>query len=297
MGLAQNPENTEYLGKLLQITPDILAVIDRALDEDLASRDHTTRLIPRDRMGRASLVAKDQGVLAGLSVAAAAFSRLDAAVETSPLIHDGYALNPGDVIAAVQGPVDGILSAERIALNFLQRMSGIATETAKYVKAVEGLHARVIDTRKTAPGLRYLDKYAVRAGGGHNHRLNLADGVLIKDNHIASARLDELTLADLVKRARETAPHTLKIEVEVETVEQAEEALDAGADIILLDNMSPDEMRRAVTLAKGRALTEASGGVTLENVREIAETGVDLISVGALTHSPKALDISLDLQL
>ena len=282
---------------MLQITPDILAVIDRALDEDLASRDHTTRLIPHDRTGRAVLVAKEQGVLAGLSVAAAAFSRLDPAVETSPLLHDGSPLHPGDVIAAVQGPVGGILSAERIALNFLQRMSGIATETAKYVKAVEGLNARIIDTRKTVPGLRYLDKYAVRAGGGHNHRLNLADGVLIKDNHIASARLDELTLADLVKRARETAPHTLKIEVEVETVEQAEEALNAGADIVLLDNMSPEEMRQAVALAKGRALTEASGGITLQNVRQIAETGVDLISVGALTHSPKALDISLDLQL
>ena len=282
---------------LLQITPDILAVIDRALDEDLASQDHTTRLIPHDLTGRATLVAKEHGVLAGLSVAAAAFSRLDAAVETSPLLQDGSPLNPGDSIATVQGPVGGILSAERTALNFLQRMSGIATETAKYVKAVEGLNARIIDTRKTAPGLRYLDKYAVRSGGGHNHRLNLADGVLIKDNHIASARLGELSLADLVKQARETAPHTLKIEVEVETVEQAEEALHAGADIVLLDNMSPEEMRQAVTLAKGRALTEASGGVTLDNLRAIAETGVDLISVGALTHSPKALDISLDLQL
>ncbi len=282
---------------MLQITADILAVIDRALDEDLASQDHTTRLIPHGLKGRATLVAKEQGVLAGLSVSAAAFSRLDAAVETSPLLHDGSPLNPGDTIATVQGPVGGILSAERIALNFLQRMSGIATETAKYVKAVEGLNARIIDTRKTAPGLRYLDKYAVRAGGGHNHRLNLADGVLIKDNHIASARLGELSLADLVKQARETAPHTLKIEVEVETVEQAEEALHAGADIVLLDNMSPEEMRQAVTLAKGRALTEASGGVTLDNVRAIAETGVDLISVGALTHSSKALDISLDLQL
>ena len=282
---------------MLRITPDILEIVDRALDEDLASQDHTTRLIPHDRIGQAALVAKEHGVLAGLSVAAAVFSRLDAAVETSPLLHDGSPLNPGDTIATVQGPVGGVLSAERTALNFMQRMSGIATETAKYVKAVEGLNARIIDTRKTAPGLRYLDKYAVRAGGGHNHRLNLADGVLIKDNHIASARLDELSLVDLVKHARESAPHTLKIEVEVETVEQAEEALNAGSDIILLDNMSPEEMRRAVNLAKGRALTEASGGVTLENVREIAETGVDLISVGALTHSPKALDISLDLQL
>ena len=282
---------------MLQITPDILEIVDRALDEDLASQDHTTRLIPHDLMGRAALVAKEQGVLAGLSVAGAVFSRLDATVEMSPLLHDGSPLNPGDLIATVQGPVGGILSAERTALNFLQRMSGIATETARYVKAVEGLHARIIDTRKTAPGLRYLDKYAVRTGGGHNHRLNLADGILIKDNHIAAVRLDELSLGDLVKRAGETAPHTLKIEVEVETVEQAEEALNAGADIILLDNMSPEEMRQAVTLAKGRALTEASGGVTLGNVREIAETGVDLISVGALTHSPKALDISLDLQL
>ena len=282
---------------MLRITPDILEIVDRALDEDLASQDHTTRLIPHDRIGRAALVAKEHGVLAGLSVTAAVFSRLDSAVETSALLHDGSPLNPGDTIATVQGPVGGVLSAERTALNFMQRMSGIATETAKYVKAVEGLHARIIDTRKTAPGLRYLDKYAVRAGGGHNHRLNLADGVLIKDNHIASARLDELSLVDLVKHARESAPHTLKIEVEVETVEQAEEALNAGSDIILLDNMSPEEMRRAVNLAKGRALTEASGGVTLENVRGIAETGVDLISVGALTHSPKALDISLDLQL
>ena len=282
---------------MLQITPDILEIVDRALDEDLASQDHTTRLIPHGLIGRATLVAKEQGVLAGLSVAGAVFSRLDSTVETSPLLHDSSPLNPGDIIATVQGPVGGILSTERTALNFLQRMSGIATETAKYVKAVEGLHARIIDTRKTAPGLRYLDKYAVRAGGGHNHRLNLADGVLIKDNHIASARLDELSLGDLIKRARETAPHTLKIEVEVETVEQAEDALNAGADIILLDNMSPEEMRRAVTLAKNRALTEASGGVTLENVRAIAETGVDLISVGALTHSVKALDISLDLHV
>ncbi len=282
---------------MLQITSDILAVIDRALDEDLASQDHTTRLIPHNLTGRATLVAKEHGVLAGISVAAAVFSRLDDAVETSALLQDSDVLNPGDTIATVQGPVGGILSAERTALNFLQRMSGIATETARYVKAVEGLNSRIIDTRKTAPGLRYLDKYAVRAGGGHNHRLNLADGVLIKDNHIASARLGELSLADLVKQARETAPHTLKIEVEVETVEQTEEALKAGADIVLLDNMSPEEMRQAVTLAKGRALTEASGGVTLENVRAIAETGVDLISVGALTHSAKALDISLDLQL
>ncbi len=282
---------------MLQITPDILAIIDRALDEDLASQDHTTRLIPRGLTGRATLVAKEQGVLAGLGVADAVFSRLDDVVETSPLLHDGSPLTPGDIIAAVQGPVGGILIAERTALNFLQRMSGIATETAKYVKAVEGLHSRIIDTRKTAPGLRYLDKYAVRMGGGRNHRLNLADGVLIKDNHIAAARLDQLSLADLVKRARESAPHTLKIEVEVETVEQAEEALNAGADIVLLDNMPPEQMRSAAALAKGRALTEASGGVTLQNVREIAETGVDLISVGALTHSPKALDISLDLQL
>ena len=191
----------------------------------------------------------------------------------------------------------GILRAERCALNFLQHMSGIATETARYAAAVSGTRAAIVDTRKTVPGLRTLQKYAVLVGGGRNHRMDLADGVLIKDNHIAALRAREVGLAEIVRRAKEGAPHTLKVEIEVESMEEAREALDARADVILLDNMPPEEMRRVVEMIGGRALVEASGGITLESVREVAETGVDIISVGALTHSVNALNISLDLEV
>jgi nicotinate-nucleotide pyrophosphorylase (carboxylating) len=193
--------------------------------------------------------------------------------------------------------VASILKAERTALNFLQHLSGIATETARYVDAVSGTKAIITDTRKTIPGLRLLEKYAVRAGGGRNHRLNLGDGVLIKDNHLAALRSSGVGLGEAVKQARERAPRTMKIEVEVESVKQAQEALSAGADIIMLDNMNVKDMRRVVKLVQGRALLEASGGITLDNVRSVAEAGVDLISVGALTHSAKALDISLEVEL
>jgi nicotinate-nucleotide pyrophosphorylase (carboxylating) len=282
---------------MLPITPSIRSTVEGALAEDLGAGDITTdSLIPPDIRGLATVVAKVPGVIAGLGVALEVFRQVDPSVETRVLMADGSEVAPGDVVAEVEGSIGGILKGERVALNFLQRLSGIATETSRYVKAVGGTKARILDTRKTVPGLRELEKYAVRVGGGRNHRYNLADGILIKDNHIAALRARELTLAAIIRRARENAPHTLRIEVEVETVDEAREALEARADAILLDNMSLQEMRQVVTLVKGRCLLEASGGINLETVRAVAETGVDLISVGALTHSVRALDISLDMK-
>ena len=282
---------------MLQITPSIKSTIERALVEDLGQGDITTdSLIPPGIRGMGTVLAKAPGVIAGLEVALEVFHQVDHSVETRVLMADGSEIAPGDVVAEVEGSIGSILKGERVALNFLQRLSGIATETSRYVKAVAGTRARIIDTRKTVPGLRELEKYAVRVGGGHNHRFNLADGILIKDNHIAALRAQELSMEDIVSRARENSPHTLRIEVEVETVDEAREAMEARADAILLDNMSLEEMRQAVTLVQGRCLLEASGGVNLETVKAVAETGVDLISVGALTHSVRALDISLDLK-
>ena len=282
---------------MLQITSSIQSTVQRALAEDLGPGDVTTdSLIPPDIRGLGTIVAKVPGVIAGLSVALEVFGQTNPSVETRVLMADGSEVAPGDVVAEVGGSVNGILKGERVALNFLQRLSGIATETSRYVKAVGGTKAHIIDTRKTIPGLRELEKYAVRVGGGHNHRYNLADGILIKDNHIAALRAQELSMVDIVRRARENSPHTLRIEVEVETVDEAREAMEARADAILLDNMSLEEMRQAVTLVQGRCLMEASGGINLETVKAVAETGVDLISVGALTHSVRALDISLDMK-
>jgi nicotinate-nucleotide pyrophosphorylase (carboxylating) len=201
----------------------------------------------------------------------------------------------GSVILRVSGSAANMLKAERTAVNFMQHLSGIATATATYVEAVKGTDAQIIDTRKTIPGLRSLEKYAVRAGGGHNHRQNLGDGVLIKDNHIAALKLRGMSLGDVVRQAHARASHTIKVEVEVTSVAEAEEALEAGAQLLLLDNMSPEEMRKAVEINKGRALIEASGGINLETVQAVAATGVDLISVGALTHSAQALDISMNI--
>jgi nicotinate-nucleotide pyrophosphorylase (carboxylating) len=224
------------------------------------------------------------------------FARVDPSLKFRALLHDGDKLQRGTEIAAIEGKVGSILRGERVALNFLQRLSGIATETSRYVEAVRGTKARIVDTRKTTPGLRFLEKYAVKAGGGQNHRVHLGDGILIKDNHLAALRARGLDLKAVIDLAKKNAPHTLKIEIEVTTVAEAGEAVEAGADIIMLDNMSVEEMRRAVKSMGGRVLVEASGGVTLENVKSVAETGVDLISVGALTHSVKALDISLELE-
>ncbi len=280
-----------------QLPPEVHNLIDAALSEDQSFNDPTTEALISAEIQAVGIVrAKAVGMLAGVDVCLQVFHRLDSALKTEVLKDDGSALLPGDDIARVEGSAASILRAERIALNFLQRMSGIASDTNLYVQAVQGCNARIIDTRKTAPGHRYLDKYSVRMGGGHNHRLNLADGILIKDNHIEALRSREMGLGQVVQLALSRASHTIKVEVEVETLEQLHEALDAGAHIIMLDNMPVETMREAMSIVNGRAVVEASGGINLETVRSVAETGVDLISVGGLTHSATALDISLDLE-
>ena len=271
-----------------------IELIHRALAEDEAAADATSGLLPADMRGSAIVVAKEHGVVAGLEVGLEVFRQVDQSIEAFGPLPDGSTVEPGQHVATLNGPLASILRAERTALNFMQRMSGIATATRAYVDAVDGTGATFIDTRKTVPGWRLLDKQAVRAGGGHNHRMSLADGVLIKDNHIAAAATKNEGIADLVRKARAVAPHTVRIEVECDTLDQVRQALDASADIVMLDNMTLDEMREAVGLCKGRALTEASGGITLDTARAIAETGVDLLSSGAVTHSVKALDLSLD---
>jgi nicotinate-nucleotide pyrophosphorylase (carboxylating) len=265
-------------------------ILENALLEDIHTGDITTlAVMPSQRQVRAILKAKEPLVLAGVEVAARVFSLLDPQVRFTRAFDDGSRLQCGDIIAEIVGDAASLLQAERVALNLLQRMCGTATLTARYVEAVTGTGARIVDTRKTTPGLRVLEKYAVRVGGGINHRTGLYDGVLIKENHIAAA--GGITVA--VSRARAYIPHTLKIEVETETLAEVTEALHAGADIIMLDNMDLETMREAVALIARRALVEASGGVNLDTVRAIAETGVDIISVGALTHSARAMDISM----
>ena len=286
-------------------------IIDRGLAEDLGRGDVTTEiLIPSAQQGTGSIVVKEKGILAGVDVAKRVFHRVDPGVKVDIFLEDGSGVKPGDVVAKVRGNVASILKAERVALNFLQRLSGIASETNRYVEAVKGLPVRIMDTRKTTPGLRLLEKYAVRVGGGENHRMNLGAGILIKDNHLAALRSRGLSLEEVIAKTRQNAPLSLRgapsrsnlevrqtqIEVEVKTLQEAEEAAEAGADIIMLDNMSLEEIRQAVRLIHGHALIEASGGVTLDRVRAIAETGVDYISVGAITHSVKAVDISLELE-
>jgi len=265
-------------------------IIDIALAEDIHTGDITTlAMLPKARRMRARLVAKEPMVLAGLAVTERVFARLDPSTRFEAAFADADRLEVGDVIARLEGDAAALLQGERVALNLLQRMCGIATQTAAYVREIEGSGARVVDTRKTTPGLRVLEKYAVRVGGGTNHRTGLYDGVLIKENHIAAAG----GILEAVRRARAYIPHTLKIEVETETLEQVALALQAGADIIMLDNMSLTEMSEAVLLIGKRALVEASGGVNLKSIGAIAQTGVDIISVGALTHSVRAADISM----
>ncbi|MBA7683400.1 putative nicotinate-nucleotide pyrophosphorylase [carboxylating] [subsurface metagenome] len=251
--------------------------------------------MPPDLLGKASILVKARGILAGGEIAKRVFLRVDPSLRVEVLIKDGAKVKPGDIATAISGKVVSILKAERTALNFLQRLSGIASQTARYIAKTRGLKVSITDTRKTTPGLRLLEKYAVSIGGGQNHRLHLGDSILIKDNHIAALRALGMSLKDVVTKAKQNA-QGLKVEVEVGTAEEAVEAVEGGADIIMLDNMSPDEMRRVVSLLPGQVKIEASGGVTLANVRVVAETGVNLISVGALTHSSKALDISLELE-
>lgn len=267
------------------------ALVRHALDEDGAFDDVTTQAtVAADRWSTASLVARSPGTTCGSLLAVTAMRLLDPGMVVDVLRPDGSRLTRGDAILAIRGPARGILSAERVALNFMQRLSGVATLTAKYVDAIRGTPTRILDTRKTTPGLRLLEKYAVRCGGGHNHRLGLADAILIKDNHLLAVGGG---VAHAVQRCRAARPG-MRVEVECDAFEQVEQAVHAGADMILLDNMPTAMLRRCVELVAGRALLEASGGVTLDTVRDIADTGVDYISVGALTHSAPALDLALD---
>jgi len=269
-------------------------IVARALAEDIGPGDVTSELaIPAAARARGVFLAKQPGVLSGLVVAEECFRQVDPSVAFRALVAEGEAFTVGTHLAEVTGPARALLSAERVALNFLQRLCGVATLTREFVDRVAGTRARIVDTRKTTPGLRLLEKRAVRAGGGHNHRFALYDGVLLKDNHIAVA--GGVTAA--VAAARAAAPHTLRIEVEVTSLQQLTEALAAGADVVLLDNMPLEQMEEAVAFAVGRVIVEASGGINLDNVAAVAGTGVDLISIGALTHSAKAVDISLELEL
>lgn len=266
------------------------ALVGRFLDEDIGRGDRTTEaVVPEDLLGEARIEAREDAVIAGLEIARVCFATLGH-VSWEPLVSDGDRVGAGDVVVRMDGPMRALLTAERTALNLLQRLSGIATMTRRYVDAIETSPAEIVDTRKTTPGLRSLEKYAVRVGGGSNHRAGLDDGILIKDNHIAAAG----SVAEAVARASAGAHHGLKVEVEVQTLDQLDEAISAGAEAVLLDNMSPEMVREAVTRAGGKALLEASGGITLETVSAYAETGVDLISVGALTHSVRAIDLSLE---
>ena len=272
-------------------------IIDLALAEDISHGDVTSEaLIPTELQGKASILVKAEGILAGGEVAKRVFLKVAPSLRVEVLIRDGAKVQPGDIVATIFGSVVSILKAERVALNFLQRLSGIASQTARYIAKTRGFIVTITDTRKTTPGLRLLEKYAVRMGGGQNHRFHLGDGILIKDNHLVVLRALGMSLKDIVARAKHNAPQGLKVEVEVNTAQEALDAVEAGVDIIMLDNMSPDEMRRIVGLISGQVKIEASGGITLENIRPVAMAGVDTISIGALTHSSKALDISLELE-
>lgn len=270
--------------------PQVKNIIASALEEDIGTGDITTlSTIGENTVANGKFIAKEDMVICGLPVCKMVFDTVDDSIEFTQFFKDGDSVKKGEIIAEVSGNARSLLTAERTALNLLQRMSGIAMRTKQSVDAVKGTKAHIADTRKTTPGLRVLEKYAVKAGGGTNHRFNLADGILIKDNHISAAG----SITNAVNAARANAPHTLKIEVEVESFEQLNEALEAKADIIMLDNMSTEDMKKAVEIIDGRALAEASGNMGDKDLLKVAETGVDIISIGALTHTVKAADISL----
>lgn len=269
-----------------------LTLIQRALEEDLGTRgDLTTRLVvPEDTKGEAVILAQEEGVLCGLPIAIKVFQYLDPSLTFQMPLKDGDFLRKGREVLRIRGPLAPMLTGERTALNFLGRLSGIATLTRKFVEALAGTPIRLLDTRKTTPGLRALEKYAVRIGGGQNHRFGLFDGILIKDNHIRAVG----SVKEAVRRARAKAPHGMKVEVEVSSLEEVKEALEAGADLLLLDNMTPEEVRKALNWIQGRAPVEVSGGITLENIRDYAMPGVSYISAGALTHSARWLNFSME---
>jgi len=272
-------------------------IIQRALQEDFPYGDITSEsLIDPSWQTELAIVVRENGIVAGLPLAKRIFHALDPSIQWRAQKKDGDSIKPGDTLAVVQGSSQTLLKAERVALNFLQRLSGIATRTHQYVKAAREASdsVRIADTRKTTPGLRYLERYAVRMGGGHNHRYSLSDSILIKDNHLAILKQQDKSLVEILQEAQRKISHTLKIELEVDNLEQIQEGLKAGVDAFLLDNMSNEEMARAVEIINGRAITEASGGITLDRVKGVAATKVDLISVGALTHSALSLDIGLD---
>jgi len=277
-------------------TNAIDTVVRAALDEDAPWGDVTSEvLIPAEAVATAQLVAREAGIFSGGAVFASAFRLTDPRIDVHLFVADGAAFEPGEVLAEASGPARGILQAERIGLNFVQRMSGIATLTALYVAETAGTRARIVDTRKTTPGLRAVERHAVRSGGGHNHRFSLSDAVMAKDNHLAVLTAGGLGLTEALRQVRERISHTTHLEVEVDRIDQIEPVLAAGVDTIMLDNFTPDELSEGVRLTAGRALVEASGGVSLTTVRAIAESGVDIISVGALTHSVRSLDLGLDI--
>lgn len=269
---------------------EIETIVEAALREDVGFGDLTTEIcIAPDALAEARFIAKEPGILCGSALVRAVFRQVEPSLKVFFNYNDGYKLETGDEIATVRGRARGILTGERTALNFLQHLSGIATKTRQYADQVRGTGVRIVDTRKTTPGLRMLEKHAVTLGGGYNHRFGLDDGILIKDNHIAAAG----GVSEAISLAKERAPHTLKIEVEVSTLEELRAALDAGADIVMLDNMDLETMRQAVSLAAGRVIVEASGNMGDRDLREVADTGVDLISIGGLTNAVRGLDISL----
>lgn len=274
---------------------EILQAVRAALTEDVGTGDVTTlATVPENAMANALMVAREPLVVAGIAFAECAFKELSSEVQIERVANDKQRVTSGQTILKITGPTRAVLTAERVALNFLQRLSGVATLTARYVDAIKGTHAKILDTRKTTPGWRRFEKYAVACGGGVNHRIGLFDAILIKDNHLAMLRNEPPNAVEAaVRRSREKYPN-LPVEVEADTPQQVEQALFAGADIILLDNMDPQQLRTAVGWIAGRAKTEASGGINLDTVRAVAETGVDFISLGAITHSARAVDIGLD---
>ena len=273
-------------------TSAFIPLIEQALAEDIGQGDRTTgALFPEPVQAQARIITHEDIVVVGLFLIAEIFQRLDPKIQVDSLVSEGQSVRAGTTLTKLMGDGRSLLTGERVALNFLQHLSGIATFTSQFVEAVKGTKAMILDTRKTTPGLRVLEKYAVRMGGGRNHRMNLSDGILIKDNHIALMG----SLKEAVQRVKKKSPSGFKVEVEAATLKEVEEALSAEADIILLDNMTVSQIKDAIMLIKGRALIEVSGGVHLNNVREIASTGVDFISIGALTHSARAVDISMDI--